>query len=252
MTRRKRSKKYKAIGNKYPAYVMSNNSCIMLSKLKVPYFERKSQEQKYLEARRFNSFGIIIYKFYEKYLESKGTPIPNDLYDYVMERSIWKYLDELEEITYESYINVLSNLSLVVNSDSFSEDFVNMFNDFMKPRIITKKLQLCTRIEIKCYAENAVDEIKKLFVGLSDIEENVKIKLYCQTPPFYEIFIEGDDEEVIIKLLNEKSNAIKERVNKTHTHFNIQTENEVLKKGTISTTRLTIHDVNKWFKQISE
>ena len=101
----------------------------------------------------------------------------------------------------------------------------------MKPRIITKKLQLCTRIEIKCYAENAVDEIKKLFVGLSDIEENVKIKLYCQTPPFYEIFIEGDDEEVIIKLLNEKSNAIKERVNKTHTHFNIQTENEVLKKG---------------------
>ena len=251
MTRRKRNKEYKKIGLKYPAIVLiSDEKGLLLSKNKVPYTDIDRHKEHYEFAKKFAEYGNIIVEFYKCYMENNNLPINDSMRDDVMTNSIWKYYESLDgELLSKDNISYITNdFNILVDSPFFSEDFKNEFKLFVNAHTEKTSVELCTIMEIKCYASDAIHEIKKLFSKkYNDVANNFEVYAKLQSPPFYSLSITGDNKENMELYLDQCIADIQQQVDKNHTNFKIIEERKIQKSAIVSLVSFSTQEVKKWF-----
>ena len=250
MTRRTKNKEYKKIGLEYPAVVLiSDDRGLMLSKSKVQRDDKDKHQENYEMAKKIMEYGNILSKFYKCYLEKNELPIDENMHNDVMEHSIWKYYDSLDgkSLNKDNLSYITSNFGALVNDSFFSIDFQHNFESFLSTRIKTTLMEMRTLMEIKCYASDAIQEIKNLFSTNYNDTYEFEICAKMQSPPVYSLTITGHDKDSMETYLDQCIVDIKQKVNSSHTNFKLLDEKQITRAKTITLVSFSIREVEKHF-----
>jgi translation initiation factor 2 alpha subunit (eIF-2alpha) len=250
MTRRKRNKEYKKIGLKYPAVVLiSDEKGLLLSKNKVPRDDIERHKEHYEFAKKFTEYGNIIFEFFKCHLEHNNIPVYDNAYTDVMDNSIWKYYASLngELLTKEHLSQIANDFNILVDSPFFSPEFKTEFKSFINAHTERTLIEMCTLMEIKCYASDAISEIKNLFSTNYNDTYNFDICAKMQSPPIYSLTITGDNQNNMEQYLDQCIMDVKGKVNTDHTNFKILDEKKIMKNSTVSFVSFSTQEVKKWF-----
>lgn len=250
MTRRTKHKEYKRIGLEYPAVVLvSNEGGLMLSKNKVQHSDNEKHKTHYEIAKKIMEYGKIISKFYECYLKENELPITDDMHDNVMTHSIWKYYESLdgELLTKDNLVYIISNFHTLIEDPYFPLELQNSFKLFINAHIHTTLIEMHTTMDIKCYASDAIYELKQLFsTNYNDTYEfDISVKL--DSPPIYSMTITGNNQDNMEEYLDQCMADVKQKVNTSHTNFKLVNDKTILKEKTTSLVSFSTHEVNEWF-----
>jgi translation initiation factor 2 alpha subunit (eIF-2alpha) len=244
MTRRLKSKKFSTLGNEYPAIVTSaNNGLIYLSKNKVYRKDIENLTEHYLTCKKITSLGETIYNFYKTMLERKSQVVPDNLFEKVMESSIWKWYDDNDDyLKDEDYTRVFTSICDIIKD--LDSDFEEEFRKFINNHVIYTDMEMTSTFTIFTYSEDGVDSIKKL-LDSSNYPEHVKI--YLKTPPLYCISVVGKDKDQVEKLVKDSEKILLSLFDKKTTKCAVMTSCELTKKPEIIVKSLSIQEINKWF-----
>ena len=182
-------------------------------------------------------------------MEKNNLPISDSMRDDVMTNSIWKYYESLDgELLSKDNISYVTNdFNILVDAPFFSEHFKNEFRQFVSTHTEKTPIELCTLMEIKCYASDAIYEIKKLFSTEYNADTNFEVCAKLQSPPVYSLSIIGYNKESMELYLDQCVADIQQKVNKNHTNFKIIEEKKIQKTTIVSLVSFSTQEVNKWF-----
>lgn len=257
MTNKTSNKQYATIGSEYPAVVLSNDGGIYLSRTKVKKDDIDQYVQKYEIARKITVIGEAMTNFYKKFnknTEEKINIADDDMYDYVMEKCIWKYYENLEDdlLSDKDYKYICNNINTMVK-DNYAPLFESQFLSFINTHIIKSNMEIGCNIDIICYAEDAIKTINYLFQFSESIKNETndfKLKVIVKSPPHYQISLCGDNEQQLQNLLKKCCDDIMSKIDKDTTKITINDTYEVIKEPTIILKSLSVYEIDKWFEII--
>lgn len=244
MTRKSKSKKFSTLGNEYPALVTSvNDGLIYLSKNKVYRKDIEDITEHYLTCKKITSLGETMYNFYKAMLEKRSELVPDDLYEKIMEPTIWSWYDDNNDhLTDKDYITVFTSVcDLIKGVDA---EFETEFRKFMNSHVTYTDMELTSTFTMFTYSEDGIDCIKRL-LDSSNYSDNIKI--YLKTPPFYCISAVGKDKGEVEKLVKDNENILLSLYDKKTTKCDVTTSCQITKKPELVVKSLSIQEIDKWF-----
>ena len=243
--RKEKSKKVRNVGQIFFAIVLDTlGSFITLSRTKVPKTDIYHHELRYTTACKFTSIGKCIYDHYCKYISDKSNDGVDDekIHLHVMEETIWKVYDELDEsihINDNLYKDVLHYPTKLFKTTNLPKDFIDSFLNHINSKIQKSDIIMETSFNLSSYADDAIHEIQKVLTKNINLDnDEYKIKIQIVSSPLCKITLEGKNKHNMSQLLKDIYQQIKNNINPKHTIISIVNEEIVTKDVNIYLTSL--------------
>lgn len=216
---------------------------IDLSKKRLPKDNLDIFLTNYKIGTNLNKMGKEMCVIYNKINNSQ-----NKEFEYIMENTIWRLFEELnEESSDKIYNKILENPKLLFN-ETFDIIFINNCVDNLNKRITKNNMILQVEIFLLVTSQDGIELIKELLGINLDETSEFTLTIIIDSPPIYTIKLEGPEQQKGENLLLEILDIIKKKSENKEVDFSIKNQIKLIKPTSIEIKFLTDFELETLLK----